>query len=85
MKRTKEEIAAEVAALKNLKPVGAFARKTQATIDATIEALEDGIDETAEEWNELSDDAQSSALDAMRWRDGDTDEKPSESFTGLVA
>ena len=85
MKRTKAEIAAEIAALKNLKPVGPFARKTQRTIAATVEALEDGIDETAEEWNELSYDAQSAALDAMRWRDGGTDEKPSEGFTGLVA
>ena len=32
MKRTQAEVAAEIAALKALKPVGPFARKTAATI-----------------------------------------------------
>lgn len=83
-KRTKEEIAAEVAALKALKPFGLFARKTAAAIQVQIEAVEEGIDDTADEFNDLTDEQQDAARECENWRNGDTDEKPSESWGGLV-
>ena len=84
MKRTPEEIKAEVGALRALVPVGPFARKTRRTIDLQIEALEQGMDDTADEWNELGDELQMAAMDALNWKSGDSSEHPSQGWGGLV-
>lgn len=86
MKRTKTEIAAEIAALKALKPVGVWARKTAATIQVQLDALEGNIDETADEFYvELTDEQQMAAIDAINWMNGDAEEKPSEGWGALCA
>jgi len=81
--RTKKEIESEIAALKALKPTG-FKRKTQATIDTAIEELSEGIDQTAEEWNDLSDEQRDIVNTAIAWRNGE-ETKPSEGWEGLVS
>lgn len=84
-KPTKDQIAAEIAALKALKPVGLFARKTAAAIELIIEELEHGIDQTSDEWHELTDEQQDHVLQAMAWKDGHNTDRPSEGWGGLVA
>ena len=84
MKPTKDQIAAEIAALKKLTPVGRFAGKTQETIRVQIEELEFGFDQTAAEWNELSDEDQMAVQDAINWKSGEDDTPPSKTFGGLV-
>lgn len=85
-KRTQEEIAAEVAALKALKPVGLFARKTAATIQVQIDAVSGNIDQTSDEFHgELTEEQQMAAMDAINWANGDEEKKPSEDWGGLVA
>ena len=81
--RTKQEIAAEIKALKALKPVGDFKFKTAATIAAAVEELEYGVDQTADEWNDLSDEQQDIVRVAVAWRSGETT-KPSEGWDDLV-
>lgn len=83
-KPTKEEIAAEIAALKNLKPTGKFARKTAETIRVQIEELEHDFDDTADEFEELSEEDQMAVTDARNWKFGDGADRPSETFAGLV-
>lgn len=82
--KTNEEIAAEVAALRALKPVGKFSVLTAAAIAVAIEALTEGIDTTADEWHDLSGDAQAMAVEALGWKEGLIKKKPSEGFGGLV-
>ena len=85
-KPTPDKIAAEIAALKKLKPIGPFARKTAATIQIQIDALEDNIDPTADEFTgELTEEQQSDALDALNWKDGVSKDKPSEGWGELVS
>jgi len=83
-KRTAKEIAAEIRALKRLVPVGVFAAKTRATIQIEIDALESGIDFTADEFFELPDEQQMAAQDAENWKNGDHDDAPSEGWGTLV-
>lgn len=83
-KPTPEEIAAEVAALKTLVPVGPHARSTGEIIKAMIDELTEGVDTTAEEFNEMSQAEQDGVFDAANWRDGDTARKPSNTFEGLA-
>lgn len=85
MKRPHEEILAEIKALKALKPVGQFARKTTETISVIIDALEDRIDTTSDEFDELPDEQQMAALDAINWLHGHTNDRPSEGWGKLVA
>ncbi len=82
-KRTKEEVAAEIAALEKLKPVGPFARKTAETISIQIDALKCGVDDTAEEWDELTDEQQMAARDAENWANGDEIPAPSKDWGAL--
>ena len=81
--RTKQEIETEIKALKGLKPVGEFRRKTAATIASAVEELEYGVDQTAEEWRDLTDEQQDSVKVAAAWRSGEKT-KPSEGWDGLV-
>jgi len=82
--RTKQEIESEIKALKALKPTGDFKRKTAATIETAIEELEHGVDQTAEEWNDLSDEQRDIVNVAAAWRNGE-ETKPSEGWDGLVS
>lgn len=82
--RTTREIAAEIQALKALKPTGRFKRKTAATIAAAIEELEHGVDQTAEEWSELSDEQRDIVNVAAAWRSGE-ETKPSVGWDDLVS
>lgn len=84
-KRTEKEIASEITALKPLKPVpGPFQQKTQRSIELAIEELEFGVDDTADEWNDLSDEQQDIVNTARNWKDGFSTDKPSEGWGLLV-
>lgn len=83
--RTKQEIETEIAALKALKPVGKFKENTERKIELAIEELEYGYDDTAEEWNELNDSEQDIVNTTRLWKEGDSDDKPSEGWGALVA
>jgi len=82
--RTPQEIETEIAALKALKPVGLLKDKTARSIEAAIDELQYGVDDTAGEWQEMTDEERSGVLDASGWKDGDSDEKPSEGWGRLV-
>lgn len=84
--RTQKEIAKEIKALKSLKPIrGQWQTKTQRSIDFAIEELEHGYDDTSEEFAELSDSHQDVIMAARRWKEGASDERPSEGWGALVA
>lgn len=83
MKPSKSDIAAEVTALQGLVPVGPNARRTAAAIEIQIEALQHGVDETAAEWNDLSESEQIAATDAASWANGTSREKPSTGWGSL--
>ena len=82
--RTPAEIAAEIAALKALKPIGRFARKTADGILLQLEELEFGMDQTCEEWNELGLDDQALVEDTRAWKECRSDKQPSKEWGGLV-
>lgn len=86
-KQTKDQIAAEIVALKKLKPIGLFARKTAATIEVQLDVLHNSgvVDDSCDEWNDLTDEQQSAAYDVQNWVNGDSDAKPSEDWGGLCA
>jgi hypothetical protein len=83
-KRTPVEVAAEIGALRALKPVGPWARKTGYTIQQLIEELVHGIDRTADEWDEIPDEVQMAIESAALWKSGDSDEQPSTGWEGLA-
>ena len=82
--RTKEQIKREIAALKALKPIGRFEEKTRDSIELQIEELEFPFDETAEEWNELTDEQRLCVMDTRDWKYGYNDHAPSKEWAGLV-
>ena len=82
--RTKEEIDTEIAALKALRPTGPHKKNTENMIDMAIEELQYGVDDTAEEWMELSDNHRDSVMTARRWKEGESNERPSQGWEGLV-
>ena len=82
---TDKQVAAEIAALKKLKPFGPFTAKTTYSIEEVIAALEEGgIDETTEEWDSLTDDAKDAATWAVEWLHGDSKRRPSKGWEGLA-
>lgn len=95
MRRTKEEIAAEVATLRAMQPNvrhHGMSGDNRAAIDAQIAVLEGGWtenriydefgDESAEEFEQnLLDEA----LNARQWMVGDETEPPSEGWKPLVS
>lgn len=85
MRRQKLEIESEIKALKALKPVGPFQKKTARSIEFAIEELQHGFDDTAGEWDELTDEQRDIVLAARQWKQGDSSEKISEGWDGLVA
>lgn len=82
--RTREQIDAEIANLRKLKPIGAFKQQTQAKIDLMIEELEHGYDQTSGEWNELCDAEQCAVVDAKNWKEGFSEDRPSQDWGALV-
>jgi len=82
--RTPQEIATEIAALKALKPVGPFKDKTAGGIAAALEELVNGVDDTADEFEEMEENEQKFVWAARDWKDGDSSEKPSEGWGQLV-
>lgn len=83
--RTKQEIETEIAALKALKPVGRFAEKTSESIALQIEELEYGVDQTAAEWDDLSDEQQSVVNETIEWKEGRIRTPPHKEWCGLMA
>lgn len=84
-KKSAQEIAAEVAALRRLKPTGLWRAKTTRSIEIQIEALEGHIDETSDEFSvELNEEQQDIATQAINWRDGVGSDQPSTGWGGLV-
>lgn len=84
-KPTPKQVESEIAALLALTPVGPFKAKTADTIEIQVDALRHGVDDTAAEWEEMGDEMQMAAMDAVNWKDGSSKERPSEGWGGLVA
>ncbi len=84
-KPTDKEVAKEIAALKALKPTGRWADKTANSIRIMVDALNGCIDETSDEFtSEMSEEDQMTALDAINWKEGNTQDKPSKGWGGLA-
>ena len=81
--RTPEEITAEIAALKNLKPVGFHARRTADSISLQVEELEYGFDQTSGEWAELTYTERDTINQAFEWKQGNSNVRPSLECGGL--
>lgn len=82
--RTPEEIKTEIAALKALKPVGRWADRTQETIKLLVEELEEGVDDTSEEFEGLTEGQQEAVKMAREWKEEKYDDKPSGGWGDLV-
>lgn len=83
--RTHQEVIEEIKALKALKPApGVHQRSVAERIKLAIEELEFGVDDTAEEWNEMTDNERDTVTEARRWKQADTDERPSTGWGALV-
>ena len=82
--RTKTEIDQEIFNLRQLKPVGMHQDRTANKIECIIEELEGGLDETADEWDGMTDGEQDCVRQARMWKEGDTQTKPSEGWGNLV-
>jgi hypothetical protein len=82
--RTKNEIADEIKRLKALRPVGPYAGATRSKILHAIEELEFGVDDTAEEWLDLDDSEQDIVMSSRAWKEGNTNDKPSDGWGLLV-
>ena len=88
---TAEEIVAEIATLKTMKPnvrkSSAFGDNHHNAIDAQIEALEMRMDED-EVYDKMADEADNvrdGALEAVRWMEGESEDgAPSENWKSLV-
>ena len=79
--KTKSEIEAEVANLEACKAYipkySAFSEDNHAIVNLQIEELRFGIDDTADEWDELSDMEKSAILEARDWKEGQVEDAPS--------
>lgn len=82
--RTKQEIDAEIKALRALRPTGRFSVATAEKISLAIEELEYGFDMTSGEWEELDSALQDIVSEARLWKEGDSDRRPSGGWGGLV-
>lgn len=83
-KPTKDEIEAEITALRAFEPYGRHKHKTAATIAVQIAALSGELDTTTDEFADLVDDIQLAAYDALLWVDGARVREPSKCYAGLV-
>ena len=82
--RTEKEIKTEILALKALKPVGKFANKTANSVNLAIEELEFGVDDTADEFNDLDDSDKDCVRFTRIWKNGDSEDRPSRGWGELV-
>jgi hypothetical protein len=91
--KTSEEVKAEVAKLREMKPNirhrTSFGDDNWAAIDAQIKVLEEGMDEDEiwDEWPEDEEDMheRDSAREALAWNNGDKDsEAPSDTWRSLT-
>lgn len=82
--RTQKQIEAEIKALEACKEYiprrTAFGDDNHKNLDLQIEELRDGIDDTADEWNDYSEGEQSAIMEARYWKEGDEDEAPSSGW-----
>ncbi len=86
MKPTPEEVAIEIKTLEALTPSpGPYQQKQRDYIELEIQTLKGQIDETAEEFREMGDEEQDVYANARAWLDGQSRQKPSESWAGLVS
>lgn len=80
-KPTAEQIEQEIkdlAACKEWAPKrNYFGDDNHRNIDLQIEELRDGIDDTAAEFDEMSESQQSAIMEAKNWKEGESEEKPS--------
>lgn len=83
--RTLQELKSEIEALQNLVPFGRWAGKTRQTIKLQIETLQGQWDTTADEFFELSEENQMSINDAEAWKNGQSEDRPSEGWGDLCA
>lgn len=83
--KTKQQVADEIVKLKALKPVpGPHEAKVARMLELSIEELEHGFDQTAGEWDELTDEERDTIQHAADWRDGYAAGEPSKEFVPLV-
>ena len=85
MKRTKQEIDNEISRLRALRPIGALTSITVRMIAEAITELTFPFDRSATEWNELDKSTQKRLQKTADWRDGYSEERPSEGWGNLVA
>lgn len=82
--RTEQEIELEIKALEACKAyiprTNAFGDNNHRKLDLQIEELRDGIDDTADEWNDYSEGEQRAIMEARYWKEGDEDESPSSGW-----
>jgi len=82
--RSQKQIADEIKALEACKTyiprTTAFGDNNHRNVDLQIEELRDGIDDTADEWNDYSEGEQSAIMEARCWKEGDEDESPSSGW-----
>lgn len=83
-RRNKQEIDREIAALKKLKPTGHWAEKTKRSIAIVIEELESAWDQTSGEFEELTFEQKDLVWMAAAWRQGESNDRPSEGWEGLA-
>ncbi len=82
-KRTKEEIAAEIAAVEALQPPhGKFRAKQLEAIELMVSALKGEIDETCQEFCEMCEEDIDTYMQTRAWVDGQSENKPSDSWKG---
>lgn len=90
MKPTPEEIKAEIAKLREMKPTvlrkSAFGDNHHDAIDAQIEVLEEDLilDTIYERFDDEKSNVLDSAVEANDWREGDIHESPSSNWQSLV-
>lgn len=89
MKKTPAQVTAEINALKavihKVPRSSYFGDDNHGAIRAQIKALEENMSQN-EVWDSFEDGSyiQDSATSAVQWRDGDSDETPSEDWGGMV-
>jgi hypothetical protein len=83
MKKTKGEIAAEIAALEALQPPpGRFQSKQRDDIELMISTLKGEIDMTSDEFNEMNEEDADTCMSTQQWADGHSNDRPSEGWKG---
>jgi len=82
--RTQKQIEAEIVALEGCKAYvphyTKFGDDNHHGLDLQIEYLRGDIDTTAGEWDDYSDDEQSTILEAQYWKEGDEEKSPSSGW-----